>query len=106
MIYRAFCEHFDIPLQVSEEKVMSAGRLKKIELDDSGDPHNVIARACAAIYDVARDDSRMRAAYKFALPTEPPFDRLRKTYVERDEFSTCKIDAGSMTPSLQALGFL
>jgi erythronate-4-phosphate dehydrogenase len=62
--------------------------------------HDLIARACHAIYDVARDSNRFRYSYLNSSHSGV-FDWLRKHYVERDEFGTCQVRHAS----LGALGF-
>lgn len=104
MVYQSFCEFFGLPMNISRQDVISAGALRDIHVSDEGDRHEVVARACAAVYDVARDDGRMRRAY-LSSDKNVPFDWLRKNYVERDELNTCRIEAGQYTGLLQALGF-
>jgi len=106
MVYQAFCRHFNIDNQVSLRDAISPGRLRAVSLHDDLSGEELLARAAHAIYDVARDDSRLRFNYR-RYANKTTFDWLRKHYVERDEFATCIVERSSeqALTKLKAMGF-
>ena len=104
MVYQAFCEHFGLEAQFAVEDAVTAGNLSKIQLNSSICKEEMLARSMHAIYDVARDDARLRYQYRMNTK-ENTFDWLRKNYVERDEFNTCLALHDSEQAKLKAVGF-
>lgn len=102
MVYQSFCEHFQIAPQFDAQNALTKGAIASIEPNSEMGRHRLIAKACHAIYNLAADDAKMRNVLSQHL-VEGEFDLLRKHYVERDEFSTCKITGGYN--DLNAVGF-
>lgn len=102
MVYKALCEHFDIAVDIDEKDAISSGWCASIDVAAGHIIEEVLARSMHAIYDVARDDSRLRFKYREAKEKNV-FDWLRKSYVERDEFNTCAVTHGDKN-TLSLLG--
>ncbi|NLQ18809.1 4-phosphoerythronate dehydrogenase [Marinomonas sp. M1K-6] len=106
MVYLALCEYLkqDFPA-VSQRDAISAGWFSSLDVGAQLPQEEILARCIQAIYDVARDDVRLR--YKYRENREHNvFDWLRKHYVERDEFHTCLIEgADDASRLLGAVGF-
>ncbi|RBP84792.1 4-phosphoerythronate dehydrogenase [Marinomonas rhizomae] len=107
MVYQALCHYLRLNLGVVNERdAISAGWISSINANAEALKEEMLARSVQAIYDVARDDARLR--YKYRENKEKNvFDWLRKHYVERDELNTCLIrshdnDASEM---MGAIGF-
>ena len=102
MVYQAFCQFFKIAPKYDETNALTFGALSQLQPNGNLERHKLIAKACHAIYNLAADDAKMRNV--LSQPhVEGKFDLLRKHYVERDEFSTCKITGGDS--DLNAVGF-
>lgn len=106
MVYQAFCKHFELSTSLTLHDAISAGRLTGLTLNNDLLGEELLARAAHAVYDVARDDTRLRYQYRHHSD-KSPFDWLRKHYVERDEFSTCRVNSSqeSALIRLKAMGF-
>jgi erythronate-4-phosphate dehydrogenase len=102
MIYRAFCEHFQLAAKFDIQNALTKGAIKCLEPNAGLDRHRLIAKTCHAIYNLAADDAKMRNVFS-QKRVGGEFDLLRKRYVERDELSTCKITGGHN--DLNAVGF-
>lgn len=106
MIYQAFCQFFGIPSPLSLNDAVTPGRVRSIGIEDEPLTEEMLARTMHAIYDVARDDARLRGKYR-AGTDKSTFDWLRKHYVERDEFNTCSVFNSGKTDlsALCSIGF-
>jgi erythronate-4-phosphate dehydrogenase len=110
MIYRSACDWFGQRGQWQAADFLPAGSV--IECDEPGDAA-VTAMLRAAVfstYDIRADDARLRAMLALPSAEQPAyFDRLRKEYPVRREFSTTSVlvdDANSECERvLRALGF-
>lgn len=106
MVFQSFCQFFGIESHTKEDEILSKGIVEQLFLADglcgdrvvdkekgaAGDTlHLKIARACHAIYNLSRDDAMMRKKLRTSNNAKQEFDLLRKNYVERDEFSTCRV---------------
>lgn len=93
MVYQALCEFLQLNSDVvTKHDAISAGWFSSVNINSSSPHEEMLARSVQAIYDVARDDARLR--YKYRENKEKNvFDWLRKHYVERDELNTCIIHA-------------
>ncbi|TPE47254.1 4-phosphoerythronate dehydrogenase [Maribrevibacterium harenarium] len=100
MVYQSLCQFFGLEVKIDYQTAVSRGSIGHLELNVQPSLHDLIARACHAIYDVARDSNRFRYSYLNGSHSGV-FDWLRKHYVERDEFGTCQVRHAS----LGALGF-
>ncbi|BFM48334.1 4-phosphoerythronate dehydrogenase [Marinomonas sp. THO17] len=104
MVYQALCKCFGLDAQFSMEDAVTPGNLQSIQLNTHLCKEEILARSMHAIYDVARDDARLRFQYRINTK-ESTFDWLRKNYVERDEFNTCQVHHDSEQAMLKAVGF-
>lgn len=106
MVYQAFCQFFGIPDPLDLNAAVTAGRIRAVGIEEGSLTEEMLARSMHAIYDVARDDSRLRSKYR-AGSDKSTFDWLRKHYVERDEFNTCFVSSGGQADldALRAIGF-
>lgn len=89
MVYQAFCEHFGLDV-IHDFSALTKGSIGAIEPNADLDRHAVLAKTCHAIYNPAADDAKTRRKL-LSGDAAKEFDLLRKHYVERDEFSTCKV---------------
>lgn len=110
LIYQALSRFMGLPARKKAGQFLPEPALSKIAFTSAAeemDSANIAMRSC---YDPRRDDARMRLA--MALPAEergPAFDRLRRDYPVRREFSSLKIQlkgtSKSMQDTFRALGF-
>jgi erythronate-4-phosphate dehydrogenase len=93
MVYKALCQYLKLnTLGISSKDAMSDGWLSAIRVRAGGSQEEMLARSIHAIYDVARDDARLRFKYRENKENNV-FDWLRKHYIERDELNTCLLSA-------------
>lgn len=93
MVYKALCQYLKLnTLGISSKDAMSDGWLSAIRVRAGGSQEEMLARSIHAIYDVARDDARLRFKYRENKENNV-FDWLRKHYIERDELNTCLMSA-------------
>ena len=110
MIYRAVCEHFGLPGQWQAADELPASRSLDLAATGDTDLAACLRRAVFHSCDIRRDDQRLRELLMLA-PAERPgyFDRLRKEYPVRREFSETTVRLGrrqaALRPVLQGLGF-
>jgi erythronate-4-phosphate dehydrogenase len=110
MIYRAACDYFAEPVQwQAADEVKRAASIDLRDMD-AGDLLALASQAVLACYDVRQDDARLRAT--LSLPDAQraaAFDRLRKDYPVRREFSESSVllrePAGALRQLLSGLGF-
>ncbi|MDF0752043.1 4-phosphoerythronate dehydrogenase PdxB [Marinobacter sp. 71-i] len=110
MVYQALSRYMGLPARKKAGQFLPEPALNKLSFTSAAeemDSANIAIRSC---YDPRRDDARMRLA--MALPAEergPAFDRLRRDYPVRREFSSVKIQlkgtSKSMQDTFRALGF-
>lgn len=107
MVYQALCRYLELNADVvSKNDAISAGWFSSVNVGAETPQEEMLARSVQAIYDVSRDDVRLR--YKYRENKEKNvFDWLRKHYVERDEFNTCIVNASGCDAGhiLSAAGF-
>ena len=108
MIYRAACEYFALPVswQVADELPQVA----TIDMRSREAGNALVNAMVLGAYDVRQDDARLRATLSLsAAERASAFDRLRKDYPVRREFteSTVLLDepAGAAGKLLSGLGF-
>ena len=107
MVYQALCEYLALGSDViSKHDAISSGWFSSIGLNTEVPQEEMLARSVQAIYDVSRDDVRLRFKYR-ENKEKNTFDWLRKHYVERDEFNTCVVSTNSLDACnlLGAAGF-
>lgn len=110
MVYKALCQVFGLPARVRLAAITAMPGLKKIGFTDSATEKQAASVAMRAVYDIRRDDARMRQLMKLSQEERKQrFDAMRKHYSERREFSTLKVDASRCDQTVQsqlaALGF-
>lgn len=111
MVYEAACRFLDgLPIW-DAASTLPPPETPVIEVDASGRSEaNVLAELTARVYPIARDDEALRRTAD--LPSDArgrEFDRLRKAYPHRREFSntTVRLRGGSprLPATLEGLGF-
>jgi erythronate-4-phosphate dehydrogenase len=110
MIYRAACDWYGLPGRWRAADYLPAGSV--IDCTAPGDM-SVAATLRAAVfstYDIRADDARLRMTLALPAGEQPAyFDRLRKEYPVRREFSTSSVlvsdTAGGAERLLRGLGF-
>lgn len=110
MVYQALSRNMGLPARKKAGQFLPEPALAKLSFTSAAeemDSANIAMRSC---YDPRRDDARMRLA--MSLPAEErgtAFDRLRRDYRVRREFSSVKIQlkgtSKSMQDTFRALGF-
>ncbi len=110
MIYQALCRQFDLPIDKSLASLMPAALVQSIEVDRGADVKGVLNAACSSVYNLNQDDARTRQelALQHGDQVALAFDKLRKSYPVRREFSTLKVVGVRQKESrrlLSGLGF-
>ncbi|MCL7945813.1 4-phosphoerythronate dehydrogenase PdxB [Marinobacter sp. ATCH36] len=110
MVYQGLSRYMGLPARKKAGQFLPEPALAKLSFTSAAeemDSANIAIRSC---YDPRQDDARMRLA--MALSAEergPAFDRLRRDYPVRREFSSVKIQlkgtSKSMQDTFRALGF-
>ena len=110
MVYQSLCRFLGLPARKKAAQYLPEPALSKLCFTSAAEEMgagNIAMRSC---YDPRRDDARLRLTMD--LPVEErgtAFDRLRKNYPVRREFSSVKIQLKGTSKSLQdtfrALGF-
>ncbi|MBU2886810.1 4-phosphoerythronate dehydrogenase [Gilvimarinus agarilyticus] len=108
MIYQAFCRHFGLTEKVHLADVLPVTLNNRLAMPE-GDAWQVIGQLIEKVYAIEADDRALREMV--ADGTEPVatgFDRLRKQYPVRREFSNYRVAASGnpdIDAPLAALGF-
>ncbi|MGI9277425.1 MAG: 4-phosphoerythronate dehydrogenase, partial [Endozoicomonas sp.] len=110
MVYKALCRCFGLPARVRPGAVTPIPTLKKIGYTDDISVAQASSLSMRAVYDIRRDDARMRKLLKLDRAARKlAFDQMRRNYAERREFGTLKVQAGRCSDdvriNLAALGF-
>lgn len=102
-IYQAFCNYFNFQIGFEFEEKFK----KVLSLQWHKDLFSQIRQGVLAAYDVCQDHRRLKAVCEQSTQVGVEFDRLRKTYPVRREFSHYQIAAeiGPAAEYLQKLGF-
>jgi len=104
MVYRAVCGYFDLQPRWSADTELPV--VPPLELDAPGDMDTLGALRHAVFhsYDVRRDDAQLRGLLSLAQDRQPAaFDRLRRDYPPRREFSSMTVIPGSGNDDLRHL---
>lgn len=101
-VFEAWTAFLGKPQQVALETLLPAPEFGQITLHGELD-QPTLKRLVHLVYDVRRDDAPLRAVA--AIPGE--FDRLRKNYLERREWSSLRVqcDVEPVAALLKKLGF-
>lgn len=117
MIYRALCRHLDKNPQSSLAALVPPLANNQLRIDDNIDQNNnifnIVKKLINQVYDIAADDTRLRALATQALNGEAifgkGFDGLRKDYPKRREFHNYQVHLENISDAdkkwLQVLGF-
>ena len=110
MIYRAACDYFAQSVQWHAADELQRVACTDMQSREAGSALAVARAAVLGAYDVRQDDARLRATLSLpAAERASAFDRLRKDYPVRREFteSTVLLDepAGELGELLSGLGF-
>ena len=103
MIYRAACKYFDHPVEWNAAADLPV--TEPVDLDSNkNDAFVETSRAVFCSYDVRQDDERLRKLLSLR-PEERPayFDRLRKEYPVRREFSKTDVVRGAINNQLELM---
>jgi erythronate-4-phosphate dehydrogenase len=108
MIYQAACEYFAQP--VSWRVTDELPRVATIDMRSRGAGNALVSAILLGAYDVRQDDARLRATLPLpAAERASAFDRLRKDYPVRREFTEATVlldePAGAAGKLLSGLGF-
>ncbi|GAA4495279.1 4-phosphoerythronate dehydrogenase [Pseudaeromonas paramecii] len=99
-IYQAFCDWIGQPAQQPFAPLLPKPALDRLALQQLPD-QDLLKRLVHLVYDVRRDD----ALFRHGFTTPADFDRLRKHYPERREWSSLHLLAAEGREHLAALGF-
>jgi len=110
MIYRAASEYFSQPVCWQVADVLQRAATMDMRSRETGNDLAVVRAIVLCAYDVRQDDARLRAMLSLpAAERASAFDRLRKDYPVRREFTeaTVQLDepAGAIGELLSGLGF-
>ncbi len=110
MIYQALCRHFGLPSRHKAAQFIASPPLSKMYFTSEAELTWSMHTAIRAIYDVRHDHCALMGALRGDEKARvDAFDRLRKEYRARREFSTIKVllknTDSSMHTMFKALGF-
>ncbi|MGD2055202.1 MAG: 4-phosphoerythronate dehydrogenase PdxB [Gammaproteobacteria bacterium] len=110
MIYRAACEYFGQPADWQAERLLPEPAPLNLTIPPGEDPQTSLGKVVHSCYDVRVDDARLRGLLDLEPGQRPGyFDRLRKEYPVRREFSstTLLLDGADerLRAMLQGIGF-
>ncbi|PMN88957.1 4-phosphoerythronate dehydrogenase [Enterovibrio norvegicus] len=107
MIYNAYCEFLgNQEERVEASSLLPVAPIPHVSLSKKWDAADLMA-LCQLVYDIRRDDSDFRRAMADVAEQRTSFDRLRKNYWDRREYSAITVagDAAFGVESLAKLGF-
>ena len=92
-VYRAACEHFGVVAEYDIEDFLPEPLVPRLRLDpDPTSRREALNTAVQAIYDIRKDDVRLRAIRRTgAADAGKFFDNLRKEYPVRREFQNTRV---------------
>ena len=112
MVYRAACDWLKTPAVWQASDVMPQAAVARLELATQGRATlEIVSEAVRTVYDIRDDDAAFRAlTYVGASERAAFFDRLRKEYPVRREFSNTTVtltppNAEATAQALAGLGF-
>ncbi|MDC0662047.1 4-phosphoerythronate dehydrogenase PdxB [Marinobacter sp. SS21] len=110
MIYQSVCRYLGLPARKKAGQFLPEPALSKLAFTSSADEVGAAVTAMRCCYDPRRDDAELRRSMWQDEPhRRATFDRLRRDYPVRREFSSVKIQLKGSSRSSQdtfrALGF-
>ena len=111
MVYRAACDWLKTPAVWQASDVMPEAQVPRLNLTTEGHfALEIVGEAVRAVYDIRDDDTSFRALSNVAASERAAFfDRLRKEYPVRREFSNTTVSLKPPYPAaaqaLEGLGF-
>jgi len=99
-VYQACCDWMGLPVTQDFAPLLPRPPLDRLTLQQAPD-QALLKRLIHLVYDVRRDD----ALFRHGFVTAADFDRLRKHYPERREWSSLQLAAAVGREQLAALGF-
>lgn len=110
MIYQGLCRFLGLPVRKKAGQFLPEPALSKLSFTSAASEWSATTVAMRSCYDPRMDDSRLRLTMdREARERGGAFDRLRRDYPVRREFSSVKIQLKGTSKSLQdtfrALGF-
>jgi len=110
MIYKALSHFLGLPVRKKAGQFLPEPALSKVSFTSAADEDQAIKTALRACYDPRQDDARLRLAMNGSAEERgEAFDRLRRDYPIRREFSSLKVQLKGTSKSLQdsfrAIGF-
>lgn len=117
MIYRALCQHLDKKPSASLSQLVPPLENNLLKIDEAiiagGDVFEIAKALIKQVYDIAADDTRLRALARQARAGElnfaEGFDGLRKHYPKRREFHNYRVSLPGLDDAdknwLKVLGF-
>jgi len=114
MIYQALCRYLKRSISLTRDVLLDGDSVETLRFDGTQrtehSTQSLVQEIILRAYDVRADDFRLRQAVDSDLPLADEFDRLRKTYPVRREFSHYAVeklaDKQIGQETLEKLGFL
>ncbi|MCP4273543.1 MAG: 4-phosphoerythronate dehydrogenase [Gammaproteobacteria bacterium] len=95
MLYHAFCKHFEFEDTLDDDEILNRDLPKDmIHLFQEQNFMEALSAAIWKVYDIRDDDKALRGGLTKDMPKH--FDRLRKGYKVRREFSAHRLDPVSL----------
>lgn len=103
MIYREVCEYFRLGVKFDIEDFLPEPAIRQLRIETStNNEQDALANAVQKIYDVRKDDVRLRRILEKAAEKRGEFfDSLRKNYPVRREFQNTRIVLESPCKSIE-----
>ncbi|MDX1754783.1 MAG: 4-phosphoerythronate dehydrogenase PdxB [Marinobacter sp.] len=110
MVYQAVCRYLGLPTRKKAGQFLPEPALSKLAFTSSADELGAVVTAMRCCYDPRGDDAALRRSMRLsAAERREAFDRLRRDYPVRREFSSVKIQLKGSSRSSQdtfkSLGF-
>ena len=99
MLYQRYCQHYGLTPQHQLKQLLPVPAMEKVQISEKFRLPDV-QNLARLLYDVRRDDAILRQQLAVA-----GFDKLRKSYPARREFSSLQLCGNSVPDYLLQLGF-
>jgi erythronate-4-phosphate dehydrogenase len=108
-VYQALCKHFGLPARKRLAQMLPEPEILYVGVSPECQLEPILNRLVHVAYDIRRDDRALRRAVARTDDIPAAFDRLRKHYPVRREFSSLSVKVRKKdldnTPALEAIGF-